>query len=549
MLRISNVLLSASIGLVGLASASTAQDTLPNSVAAGEVTTNSAVLWTHSTAPGLIRFRISKNPQFPPSSLQRFTFSLGGDRPVKVLVSPLQSGRTYYYEARDSAGSIETGVFRSAPHANSRDGLHFGVSGDARGDVMPFGSVSNVPGKHLDFFALLGDTIYADVESPGLPGVAQATTLAEFRAKHSEVYSQFAGVNGLADLRRSTAVLSVIDDHEVTNDFAGGAHPSTDPRFDQTGNFINETQLYRNGLQAFVEYNPLLPTFYGPTGDPRTTFKRKLYRAQRYGKDAAVFLLDARSFRDTELPAVNPFDPQSVLNFLVATFDPARTMLGHKQLEDVKRDLVCAEQAGVVWKFVLVPEPIQNLGVLAAGDRFEGYAAERSEILGHIVAHGIRNVVFVAADIHGTLINDLTYQLGPGQAQLPTDSFEISVGAIAYDAPFGPTVVGLAFQLGLLSQQQLDFYNSLPTVGKDAFVRGIVDQQITPLGYNPIGLENSTIPATLLQGSYIATHVYGWSEFDIAPQTGVLTITTYGVDPAQPLAAPAVFSRFSVQPR
>ena len=541
MLRLSTI-----VCLAALSTPCLAQTALPNSIAAGEVNSHSAVLWTRASSNGWVHFRFAQNPQFSGGVHHRWAYAHESALPVKVLASGLQSGCTYYYDATDSNGATQSGTFRTAPGSNATPGLHFGVSGDVRGDVMPYGSVSNVPASQLDFFVHLGDSIYADVPSPALPGVNQAVTLAEFRAKHNEVYSAFGGTNFLGDLRRSTAILAMIDDHEVTNDFAGGAAPSSDPRFDQHGNFINETQLFRNGLKAFVEYNPLVPTWYGETHDDRTAFKRKLYRAQRYGRTAEVFMLDERSFRDLELPPANPADSASVGAFLAASFDPTRTMLGAKQLHDFKHDLLQAQNSGVIWKFVMMPEPIQNLGVLAASDRYEGYAAERSEILGYIVAHGIQNVVFVTADIHGTLVNDLSYQVGPGQPQIDTGAFEISTGPIAYDAPFGPTVVGLAYQLGLITQGQYAFYNSLPTAGKDAFVRSLVDGGLAPLGYNPIGLENSSIPATLLQGSYVATHVYGWSEFEIDAATHALTVTTWGVDPAQPLAAPAISSRFRV---
>ncbi|MFM7281692.1 MAG: alkaline phosphatase D family protein, partial [Planctomycetia bacterium] len=61
---------------------------------------------------------------------------------------------------------------------------------------------------------------------------------------------------------------------------------------------------------------------------------------------------------------------------------------------------------------------------------------ERTELLAFIQANNIKNVVFVAADIHGTLVNNLTYQIGPGQPQVLTGAFEITTGAIAYNAPF-----------------------------------------------------------------------------------------------------------------
>ena len=84
------------------------------------------------------------------------------------------------------------------------------------------------------------------------------------------------------------------------------------------------------------------------------------------------------------------------------------------------------------------------------------------------------------------------------------------------------------------------------TDDKNQFVREVLDARLTPLGFDPVGLEGSGIDATLLQGQYIAAHNYGWSEFEIDPLTQVLTVTTYGVEPyteAELLADPTIASR------
>ena len=88
--------------------------------------------------------------------------------------------------------------------------------------------------------------------------------------------------------------MAMIDDHEVTNDFAGGASPDSDPLFNPSADYINETELYQNGLHVFHEYNPIREMFYGDTGDPRTANKLKLYRYRNFGSDAAIFLIDVQ---------------------------------------------------------------------------------------------------------------------------------------------------------------------------------------------------------------------------------------------------------------
>lgn len=121
--------------------------------------------------------------------------------------------------------------------------------------------------------------------------------------------------------------------------------------------------------------------FYQNTGENSIDGERKLYRFNTFGNDAASFILDTRSFRDQGLePVTNPTE-ETINQFLSSSFNSERTLLGNSQLEDLKNDLLQAENNDITWKFVMVSEPIQNLGTALASDRFEGYAAERTELL------------------------------------------------------------------------------------------------------------------------------------------------------------------------
>ncbi len=540
--------------------AGTALASLPQGVAAGDTTATSSVLWAATDTIGNVQFEYSTDPAFgviEGSATVSVTDIL---QPAKAAITTLNPGTQYFYRATDSTGATTGGRFRTSAAAGVQSGFRFGVSGDWRGELAPYPAVRNAVGRDLDLWVALGDTIYADYPSPGLPQ-PQAVTLEDYRRKHAEVYSTRLGLNTLGDLRASTSTLANIDDHEVINDFAGGAPVASDPRFTgQSGNLINETPQYNNGIQAFNEYNPVNVERYSNTGaDPRMDDKVKIYRERSFGSDAAVFSLDARSFRDTELPAANLLDPASIGQFLVNSFDPSRTMLGQRQLADVKAGLLDAQNDGQTWKFVMVPEPIQNLGVLGASDRFEGYAAERSDLLRFIDQNNIENVVFVAADIHGTLVNNLTYQDFPGGAQRPTGAFEITTGSVAFDAPFGPTVAQIAFGLGIPGALNPAIYNSLSLPLREVYIEGLVNAQLDLLDYDRLGLQGSDINATLLQGGYVATNTFGWTEFNIDPLTQLLLVTTYGIlpyteaellaDPDSILARqPFVVSQFEVVP-
>lgn len=536
--------------------------TMPNGVASGDTTQTSSVLWGRSTALGAITFEYSTDPAFGTIDGMLNAMVTDAQKPAKVSAAGLTPGTKYYYRATDAAGTVSNGTFRTS-HSTGFNGFRFGASGDWRGELAPYVGAKNAVGRDLEMFAALGDTIYADFPSPGLP-LPQAQTLNEFRAKHAEVYGERYGLNVLADLRASTSIIATIDDHEVTNDFEGFETVANDPRFAFGGaaptDRLNRTPLFNNGLQAFQEYNPMNEETWSNTGsDPRMDGVVKLYRERSYGKDAAVFNLDNRSFRDPALAGANPLDPVSVGNFLVNSFNPTRTFLGDRQVDTLKADLLAAQSNGTTWKFVMNPEPIQNLGVVGASDRWEGYAAERTELLKFIDDNNIENVVFVSADIHGTLVNNVTYQNGPGQPQISTGAFEVTTGSLAFDAPFGPTVAELAFGLGIPGALNPAVYASLSIAQQEAYVQSLVNAQITPLGYDPIGLQGSDINATLLQGSYTATNTYGWTEFDVDPITQVLTVTTYGVpfyteadllaDPSLILSLePQIVSQFQVTP-
>ena len=548
----------------------------PSGVASGDTTQTSTVLWTRSQTPGTVTFEYSTKADFSSIVGTKTATVSSAIQPVKVDVTGLTANTDYFYRAVDATGAKATGKFSTAAAVGQLTGLKFGVTGDWRGELAPYPAISNADTANLKFFVELGDTIYGDVASPAVKNPngtekEQSTTLADYRAKQAEVYSNRYGLNTFADLRATTSILATYDDHEVTNDFAGGQDLAKSTAAEQalygakTG-LINDSPLFENGLQAFQEYNPIRDLIYNTPNDARTDGERKVYRYNTFGKDAATFVLDARSFRDAELaPVINTNDAAQVGAYLTKSFDPTRTLLGKQQVQDLKTDLLNAQNNGTTWKFIMVPEPIENIGVLASQDRFEGYAAERTEILKYVNDNNISNVVFVAADFHGTLVNNLTYQTAPGQPQIATSAFEIVTGAVAYDKPFGPTVADLATQVGLLTTAQKAQYDALPPAGKDAFIKNIVDGGLAQLGYDPLGLDknlpqaNGLINAKLLQGDYVATNTYGWTEFNIDKDTQKLTVTTYGIDAysraeleANPTAVtsrqPKIVSQFEVTP-
>ena len=538
--------------------------TLPNGVASGDVTQTTAVLWAHSTTLGEVRFEYSVFDNFAIVDGNETAIVVDVNQPVKVQIGGLVQATQYYYRITDAQNEAAVGRFRTPFDIGISAGLRFGASGDWQ-QAPPFPSLKNVPEHDLDFFIKLGDSIYADTETPALEGVFQARTLEDFRIKQAENLSARFGSNVMALMNASTSILATIDDHEVVDNFAGGAipgqspdapevYPLEPPLFTDDVNFVNETHVYKDAMQAFGEYHPIRSELWDTPNDVLTNGKPKFYRKATYGSDATVIILDARSFRDAPLPFIaDPFDSNQVEGFLAGTFDPNRTMLGRAQMDCLKNDLFGSQQDGITWKFVIIPEPIQNFGIIGAEDRFEGYAAERTELLKFIHENTIENVVFIAADFHGTIVNNLAYQELLTEAaedavvieSVPISAFEVVTGPVAFfDALLGPSTVNLAASAGVLSPFLKGIYDRAPVSpdtdsivnDKDDFLKSLVNTQLETLDYDPIGLnENNAgaeglIDAELLEGDYLACHTYGWAEFEIAPETQELLVTVYGVD-------------------
>jgi phosphodiesterase/alkaline phosphatase D-like protein len=266
------------------------------------------------------------------------------------------------------------------------------------------------------FFLYFGDTIYAD-RAPF------ATTLDGYRAKYRENRAYAT----LAAILQQTSTYNSWDDHEVVNDFAGATV---------------DGGMFDAGLQAFREYMPIRD------GNGRGDGEFVMYRMFRWGAHAEIIMLDGRTYRDASaaatctsngqpdpLPSAAAPDAAAPLRgirgftglpaelppgCLDAMNDPARTMLGAEQKAFLKERLSAST---ATWKFVVNPVPIQALLALPY-DRWEGYAAERRELIEFIHDEGIANVVFLTTDFHANIF-------GPVRLEVGGD-------AVAYEAIAGP---------------------------------------------------------------------------------------------------------------
>lgn len=393
-------------------------------VASGDVTSDSAILWTRAEVDGSVTADIATDDAFLDGVIEaEGETSEERDFTVKVKIEDLAPDTRYYYRFRTQEATSAVGTFITAPEDDASAPLRFVFTGDADGSRDDEGNPPYNEFEVLDaaaaedpaFFLFFGDTIYADRDP-------QAVDLDGYRGKHKENRGYAALVNILG----ATSTYNIWDDHEVYNDFAGTT--------------VDKDQ-FADGLQAFREYMPI-----DDERNPDT-----LYRDFRWGRDTAILMLDQRSYRDaaaTDVCRVDDGEPDplpasafagapdaltGIRSFIGLSnelpdgcedmlTDPGRTLLGDEQKAYLFDWLATSD---ATWKIVVNPVPIQTL-LVNPYDRWEGYAAERREVLEFIRDEGIENVVFLTTDFHSNIF-------GPVRLD-PFDEPDV----LAYEAIAGP---------------------------------------------------------------------------------------------------------------
>ena len=332
---------------------------------------------------------------------------------AKALIENLPAGQDIFYRVRFRDLSAPTvlsepaiGRFRTAPA--DRRSVSFVWSGDTAGqgwgiDESRGGmrTYATMLGNRPDFFIHSGDTIYADGPIPAelkLPdGTLWKNITTEDKAKPAETLTEFRGnfKYNLLDknIRAFNAAVPMFaqwDDHEVYNNWWPGEPLPSNAHRKTKYRATNALELAARASRAFHEFMPLRPT---PAEGGR------VYRKISYGPLLDVFMLDMRSYRGPNGEGRE------------ATYGPASYFLGPRQLAWLKRTLT---ESRATWKVIAADQPIglivyhdfaNRWGVeaVAQGDGPpRGRELEVADLLAFIKHAGIRNTVWLTADVHYT---------------------------------------------------------------------------------------------------------------------------------------------------
>ena len=478
-----------------------AEPAFTHGVASGDMTAESAVLWTRTAAPMRVIPELSLTPGFEtPRRLAPASSSAAGDSTVKVLADGLEPGTRYYYRFRAGAETSAVGSFRTAYAAGEHAAVRMAFTGDADWQWKPYPLLASLVQENLDFFLFLGDLIY---ESLDLEGDRVAEDLAAYRFKYRENREPRpgspSGMVPMRDLYGAFGQYSIFDNHET-----GYSGDPNAPRYPEGGarfgaGFVNQTEGHRARLQAYREYQPVREEMLGAAGDARSDGTWRFYRAYSWGANLELIVADDRSYRDARLAGSDDRDAASC----------ARTMLGAVQLRWLEGALLAAKARGAVWKAVVISSPIQDFGGAAEvltdmnGTKswMGGYRCERNRLLKFIDDNAIDNVVFLTTDNHYTAVNNLVYDTVADDPRSPKrparNAFEIVTGPLG--AISGPAPYGRAVDIGGLSRRaadrrMVDVWNG-DAADANGRILGLRQAHIDPIGLEADfpGLEEASI--------------------------------------------------------
>ena len=446
---------------------------ITSGLASGDVSTNSAVVWARADRPARMRVECSTVESFKTIIGVASSEALPeSDFTSKVLLDGLPPGQDIFYRVRFEdfgeagiSGEMQIGHFRTAPA--DKGSISFVWSGDTagqgwgidvcRGGMRTYGTMlENRP----DFFIHSGDHIYADCPIPSelrLPnGEIWRNIVTEEKSTVAHSLAQFRGnykynlLDGnLRAFNAQVPTLAQWDDHEVTNDWSpiGTA--------DETGYAEDGTsRLVERARRAFHEFMPIRATLAQAA---------RIYRRVGYGPLLDVFLIDMRSYRDSTWNKGG---------------DPTDTfILGAAQLAWLKRELAASD---ATWKVIAADLPIGLISedAIALGNGPpERREHEIADLLSFMKRAGVRNVVWLTADMHYTAAHYYDPNRAVFQDFEPFWEFvsgPLHAGTWApaeLDNTFGPAAM---FQKGCSAQQG---ENLAPCFGLQFFGRVDIDGQ------------------------------------------------------------------------
>lgn len=444
---------------------------LTHGIQSGDVSTDSGVVWARADRPSRMLAEVSTTGSFREILDAVMVDALPeSDFTAKALFENLPAGQKIFYRIRfeDLAhptilSEPRVGSFRTAPERGGS--VSFVWSGDtagqgwgideSRGGMRTYATMLR---NRPDFFVHCGDSIYADCpigERLTLPnGEIWNNLVTEQKSRIAQTLDDYRGNykynlldRNLLAFNAEVPTLAQWDDHEVTNDWWPGQLRSDYQ--DQSA-----LLLAARARKAFHEYMP--------TRQPMANLGR-IYRKISYGPLLDIFMLDMRSYRGPNVDR------------LLDGGGPRASILGQAQTVWLKQQLKASH---ATWKVIAADLPIglvSDDAIAHSDGPPSGRENEVADLLSFIKRAGIRNTVWITADMHYTAAHYYDPHHAVFQDFEPFWEFVSGPihagtwGPSPLDNTFGPTAV---YEMGC-SQEQGE--NLAPCFGLQFFGHVAID--------------------------------------------------------------------------
>ncbi|MUL39756.1 alkaline phosphatase [Streptomonospora sp. PA3] len=364
----------------------------------GDPRSDGAVVWTRADRPARMVVEVADRPDFKHARTLRGPWlTPGTDGTGRVRIRGLEPGREAYVRVRAESGRASSEVLEgSFGTPGGGRPIRFVWAGDVAGqgwginpEIGGMPIFSAMADREPDFFLHSGDACYADVplqERVELPdGRVWRNLVTEAKSKVAESLDEFRGqyaYNLLDDSLRGFAarVPQIVqwDDHEVVNNWYPG-EVLEDDRY----RVRRVDVLARRAHRAFHEWQPIVAA---------EAVDGRIFRRIGYGPDLDVFVIDMRPYRDPNSAGTGGFE----------------NILGRRQADWLLREMA---RSRATWKVVASDMPIGL--VVPDGELIEGVAngadgrprgreSELERVLHGLHRRGVRDVVWLTADVHYT---------------------------------------------------------------------------------------------------------------------------------------------------
>jgi alkaline phosphatase D len=442
---------------------------LPSGIMSGDVTSNSAVVWSRTDRRARLVVDLTSQGRFDRAiRLHGPITSADQDYTAQLPLRGLRPGQRYDYrvgfeDAYGRRGETTEGSF-STPGRNRP--VSFVWTGDTVGQgygINPeLGGMIAYKAMHQtrpDFFLHSGDNIYADGPITAEVAIPDGTTwknvVTEEVSKVAETLTEYRGRykynlldHNVRDLYADVPIVSQWDDHETLNNWYPG-EILVDDRYTEKRVDV----LASRARQAFLEYLPMV----------HTAGRNRIYRKVSYGPLLDVFCLDMRTYRGAN-PAPGVAGPVA--------------MLGAEQAAWLVREAAASK---ATWKVIASDMPLGLLvpdgtEIEAVANGLAGAPGGREHeiawVLSQFKRRKVRNTVWLTADVHYCA----AHHYDPSRAAFTDfDPFWELVAGPVNAGTFGPNALDPTFGPRLEFVKAADFPNQPPSGGNQFFGHVSID--------------------------------------------------------------------------